>query len=105
MLLLRRALKAARTPKAAIAVAFAAIMARYVGWKAELLEVVVALVEVALASESTVTVSAAGFEMKSSPFAESYAIQNGPGPAAFVPTTELVESETMVVLFVLGVTT
>jgi len=82
----------------------AATIARYEGWKAELLEVVV-VVDAAVASERTVTVSALGFDTKNSFFAESYAIQNGPGPADFVPTTELVESEIIAVLFVFGVIT
>jgi hypothetical protein len=45
-------------------------------------------------SERMVTVSSLGFVTKSSPFAESYAISKGPGPAAFVATTVLFASET-----------
>jgi hypothetical protein len=56
-------------------------------------------------SEITVTVSLEGLETNNSPFAESYAMSNGAGPALLVPTTELVESEIIAVLFDEGVTT
>ena len=65
-----RLLNAVRAPTTRRIATLAATIARYEGWIAELLEVVV-VVDDAVASERTVTVSALGFDTKNSFFAGS----------------------------------
>src|ERR1017187_19 len=96
---------AARALRIPTAAALTAIIARYDGCNARPPDLVLVVETTDVASERMVTVSALGFDTNISPFAESYAISKGPGPAVFVVTTMLVASEIIEVLLELGVTT